>query len=92
MSGPAKTSLNSRQSLGVILLAALGLRLIVLAMTTNLGLQIVDEQHYHVLATSLVEGRGFASASGPTSLRPPAYPIALSRGRPAFLGHWSSSI
>ena len=35
MAGPAKTSFNSRQSLGVILLAALGLRLIVLAMTTN---------------------------------------------------------
>ncbi len=77
MPGPAKTALNSRQNLGTILLAALCLRLIILLMTTHLGLQIVDEQHYHVLATNLVEGRGFASASGPTSLRPPAYPALV---------------
>jgi 4-amino-4-deoxy-L-arabinose transferase-like glycosyltransferase len=61
----------------MILVAALGLRLVILMMTAQLGLHIVDEQHYHVLATSLVEGRGLASSSGPTSLRPPAYPALV---------------
>jgi 4-amino-4-deoxy-L-arabinose transferase-like glycosyltransferase len=89
-----------RHLLAVILLTALALRLVILAMTPALGVGIVDEQHYHVLATSLVEGRGFASASGPTSLRPPLYPafvaglweltgtrsLQLVRGMQALLG------
>lgn len=62
------------RALLLVLLAALGLRLAVLAMTTELTPTIVDEQHYHSLATSIVEGRGFAVESGPTSLRPPLYP------------------
>lgn len=70
-------SLSSRQRLGVILVAALVLRVVILAMTAQLDLKIVDEQHYHVLATSLVEGRGLATASGPTSLRPPLYPALV---------------
>ncbi len=68
---------SARQRLGIILGAALVLRLVILTMTAPLDLQIVDEQHYHVLATSLVEGRGLASASGPTSLRPPVYPALV---------------
>jgi 4-amino-4-deoxy-L-arabinose transferase-like glycosyltransferase len=70
-------SLSPRQRLGVILVAALVLRLVILGMTAQLDLKIVDEQHYHVLATSLVEGRGLATASGPTSLRPPLYPALV---------------
>jgi 4-amino-4-deoxy-L-arabinose transferase-like glycosyltransferase len=78
------TALSPRQRLGIILAAALVLRLAILAMTTQLSLKIVDEQHYHVLATSMVEGRGMASASGPTSLRPPVYPALVA-------GLWSVS-
>ena len=73
----ANSALSSRQRLGIILVAALGLRLLILMMTTGLSLRIVDEQQYHVLATSIVEGRGFASTSGPTSLRPPVYPALV---------------
>jgi 4-amino-4-deoxy-L-arabinose transferase-like glycosyltransferase len=61
-------------ALTAVLLAGLVLRLAILWMTPTLGIHIADEQHYHELATSLVEGRGFAFANGPTSLRPPAYP------------------
>lgn len=64
-------------SLAVILTAGLLLRLVILSMTPSLEVHIVDEQHYHELATGLVEGRGFASPSGPTSLRPPAYPALV---------------
>ena len=73
----AASALSLRQRLGIILLVALAIRLVILTMTAQLGLQIEDEQHYHVLATSLVEGRGFATGSGPTSLRPPLYPALL---------------
>jgi 4-amino-4-deoxy-L-arabinose transferase-like glycosyltransferase len=73
----AASATRSSQRLGIILLAALAVRLVILAMTPHLGTRIVDEQHYHVLATSLVEGRGLASASGPTSLRPPLYPALV---------------
>lgn len=68
---------SAHKRLGLILAAALALRLAILAMTTQVGLQIMDEQQYRVLATSLVEGRGLASVSGPTSLRPPAYPALV---------------
>jgi 4-amino-4-deoxy-L-arabinose transferase-like glycosyltransferase len=65
---------GARRTLWLVLFAALVLRVVVLSMTTELGPRIVDEQHYHALAVSLVEGRGFASDAGPTSLRPPVYP------------------
>jgi 4-amino-4-deoxy-L-arabinose transferase-like glycosyltransferase len=73
----AASAYSSRQRLGAILVAGLTLRLVILAMTGQLGLQIVDERHYHVLATSLVEGRGLATDSGLTSLRPPLYPTLV---------------
>src|SRR3546814_1865672 len=38
-------------------------------------LKIVDEQHYHELATHLARGDGFAMNTGPTSMRPPLYPF-----------------
>jgi 4-amino-4-deoxy-L-arabinose transferase-like glycosyltransferase len=77
MAVQATPALSSRQRLGIILVAALVLRLAILMMTAQLGLQIVDERQYHVLATSLIEGRGLASSSGPTSLRPPLYPALV---------------
>lgn len=60
----------------LLALLAVGLlaRLAALACTSDLGIRIVDEAHYHTLATSLVEGRGFAFENGPTSIRPPLYP------------------
>ena len=70
-------ALSPPQRLGIILLAAFAVRLLVLTMTSQLGARIVDEQHYHVIATNLAEGRGFASADGPTSLRPPVYPALV---------------
>jgi 4-amino-4-deoxy-L-arabinose transferase-like glycosyltransferase len=60
--------------LAIILLLALVVRLLILAMTPGLDVRIADERDYHDLATSLVEGRGFESKFGPTSLRPPLYP------------------
>jgi len=73
----APATLRPGKRLGIILVAALLLRLVILTMTAQLGVQVVDEQHYHVLATSLVEGRGLATPSGPTSLRPPLYPALV---------------
>jgi 4-amino-4-deoxy-L-arabinose transferase-like glycosyltransferase len=61
----------------LVLLAALVLRVGVLSMTAGLPVRIADERQYHKLATSLVEGRGFAFESGPTSLRPPLYPAMV---------------
>jgi 4-amino-4-deoxy-L-arabinose transferase-like glycosyltransferase len=57
-------------------LVAVGLliRLAGLAGTADLGTRILDEVDYRTLATSIVDGRGFAFESGPTSLRPPLYP------------------
>ncbi len=69
---PATRRVHRR--LGLILLVGLALRLVALPWTAGLGLRVADERHYHQLATSLADGRGFAFASGPTSLRPPLYP------------------
>jgi 4-amino-4-deoxy-L-arabinose transferase-like glycosyltransferase len=63
-----------RNSLVTLLAIGLALRMVALAWTGGLGARIVDEQQYLVLATSLADGKGFATASGPTSLRPPLYP------------------
>ena len=60
--------------LGWVLAGALLLRLLLLTDTVTLGPRISDERDYVQLATSLVEGRGFSFASGPTSLRPPLFP------------------
>ncbi len=68
------TSRSPRHRLAAVLLAAAALRVLVLAMTSLLAPQIADEKHYHLIATNLVEGRGFTAESGPTSLRPPLYP------------------
>jgi 4-amino-4-deoxy-L-arabinose transferase-like glycosyltransferase len=67
-------SYNPRVWLTGVLALGLAIRLVGLMGTTDLGVRISDEHDYVTLATSLVEGRGFAFASGPTSLRPPLYP------------------
>jgi 4-amino-4-deoxy-L-arabinose transferase-like glycosyltransferase len=62
----------------ILIAAGLAVRLVVLARTGALGTEIVDEQHYVRLATSLLTGDGFAWGPGaPTSLRPPLYPALL---------------
>jgi 4-amino-4-deoxy-L-arabinose transferase-like glycosyltransferase len=67
----------SRGPLFGVLAVGFALRLMALGWTGDLGPRILDEQHYLVLATSIVEGRGFATATGPTSLRPPLYPAFI---------------
>ena len=63
----------------LVAVLALGLivRLCLLAASASLEPRIVDEQHYLTIARNIVEGRGFAFANGPTSLRPPAYPALV---------------
>ncbi len=58
-----------------VLAAGLLVRVIFLVETAGTGLQIVDEQHYYQLASSLFSGIGFAwGPDKPTSIRPPLYP------------------
>ena len=62
----------------VILGVGLALRLAIFVNTADTELRIVDEQHYHRIATNLIEGHGFAKAPGePTSMRPPLYPFLV---------------
>ena len=64
----------------LIILLTLGLvvRLIGLYLVDQLGVRIVDERHYFQLASSIVNGWGFAwGAEVPTSIRPPLYPAIL---------------
>src|SRR5688572_10014043 len=76
---PAESGRRTISILALVIGAGVLLRLAILANTGDLTIRIADEAHYHTLATSLVEGRGFSFESGPTSLRPPLYPgfIAL---------------
>jgi 4-amino-4-deoxy-L-arabinose transferase-like glycosyltransferase len=61
-----------------ILLCGLVVRLVFLFGTAETQLKIVDEQHYHQLATNLVQGNGFAWGPGQlTSMRPPLYPAVI---------------
>src|SRR5262245_34877055 len=64
-----------RRALWATLVLGLVLRLAILAGVRDMGLPIVDEQHYHQLAVSIRAGKGFAFEDGiPTSIRPPLYP------------------
>lgn len=70
--------LSRRSAIFVVLAVALAIRLAMLAASAGTGLEIVDEQHYHQLATSLARGEGFAwGPSQPTSIRPPLYPMVV---------------
>ena len=74
---PAESGGRPVRALAIVLAAGVLLRVAILATTGDLSLRIADESHYHTLATSLVEGRGFSFESGPTSLRPPLYPAFI---------------
>ena len=76
-SSPAASGRRPARALALVFGAGVLLRLAILAATPDLPIRIADEGHYHVLATSLVEGRGFSFESGPTSLRPPLYPAFI---------------
>lgn len=61
-----------------VLALGLGVRLLLLWLTRDLGTEIIDEQHYTQIARNIVAGNGFSWGPGePTSLRPPAYPAFL---------------
>jgi len=65
---------------GLLLILGVGLliRFALLYTTSDMGLMIVDEQHYHILAHNLLHGYGFAwEPDLPTSLRPPLYPFII---------------
>jgi 4-amino-4-deoxy-L-arabinose transferase-like glycosyltransferase len=66
-----------RRPLVFLLAIGLGLRLAALPAVSGLDARILDEQDYLTLAASLADGRGFATAGGPTSLRPPLYPAFI---------------
>jgi 4-amino-4-deoxy-L-arabinose transferase-like glycosyltransferase len=80
---PIQTAASLKQSphrlLYVILALGLVIRLVVLYMSQDTGLMIVDEQHYHTLALNLLHSHGLAWEPGVlTSIRPPLYPFFLS--------------
>ena len=60
------------------LLLGLVVRAGALWSTRNLGTEIVDEQHYTLIANNILAGHGFAwGPDRPTSIRPPLYPGLL---------------
>jgi 4-amino-4-deoxy-L-arabinose transferase-like glycosyltransferase len=62
----------------VVLAMGLVVRLVLLYMTHDTRLMIVDEQHYYRLALNLLHGHGFAREPGAlTSIRPPLYPVFM---------------
>jgi hypothetical protein len=63
---------------GVALAARLAWLLVSPPDTAELTNPLADAGDYHVLATSLMEGTGFAGPTGaPTAFRPPVYPLFL---------------
>jgi 4-amino-4-deoxy-L-arabinose transferase-like glycosyltransferase len=68
-------SLHPHRALLAVLLAALAIRVGLLAASSTMPLQIQDEQHYAQLASNLLHVQQFAFEPGdPTSMRPPLYP------------------
>lgn len=75
MMARAVQAVRAHAGLAAILVAGLALRLALLPAAAGVGLEIVDEQHYHALAQNVAHGHGFAFEPGkPTSIRPPLYP------------------
>jgi 4-amino-4-deoxy-L-arabinose transferase-like glycosyltransferase len=73
-----RTTASTGTILALALVIGLVVRVGILLQTTDLEPAIGDELQYVQLATSLVDGRGFAWATGePTSLRPPLYPALV---------------
>jgi len=67
----------AREHRGLLIVLVLGLivRAAIVWATVGLPLRIVDEQHYHELAGHLRHEQAFAMDTGPTSMRPPLYPL-----------------
>ena len=60
----------------IVFVLGLLIRIVLLYITRETGLMIVDEQHYHQLALNLLHGHGFGWSPGSlTSIRPPLYPF-----------------
>jgi len=59
--------------LGLAIVAAILVR-VVFVMATRSSQPLIDMVEYHDLAVSMVEGRGYATAQGPTAFREPLYP------------------
>jgi len=75
---PHSRTWSDHNPLFLILGVGLLVRLALLYTTSDTGLMIVDEQHYHTLARNLLNGHGFAWAPGElTSIRPPLYPFFI---------------
>jgi hypothetical protein len=67
-----------RRAFWTAIVLGLVVRLVVFTQTSALGTPIVDEQHYSLLATNLLDGHGFAWGPGQlTSIRPPLYPAVV---------------
>lgn len=62
--------------LGLAVLSAILLRVAIVAATMSAE-PLIDMVEYHDLAVSMVEGRGYATAQGPTAFREPLYPAFL---------------
>lgn len=57
---------------------AVVVRLVMLVLFWGQPLNIVDEQHYHAIATHIVDQGEFLGPNGkPTAIRPPLYPFLL---------------
>ncbi len=66
---------DGRRVLRTALVLGLLVRGVIFWQTGTLGTEIVDEQHYSQLASSILQGYGFAwDATHPTSIRPPLFP------------------
>ena len=77
-SSPAPASApSSVRPLAIILAVTFAVRLMMLPAVANMGPRISDERDYVGLAASVVDGRGYAFESGPTSLRPPLFPALI---------------
>ena len=69
---------SKHTSLVFLLFLGLVVRLVFLHQTSEMGLEITDEEHYHQLGSSILSGWGLAWGPGePTSIRPPLYPAFL---------------
>jgi 4-amino-4-deoxy-L-arabinose transferase-like glycosyltransferase len=67
----------ARRYLFWLLICGIAVRVGLLASIGNAPVHTDDEKDYVALAGSLMDGRGFALANRPTSIRPPLYPAFI---------------
>lgn len=58
----------------VVIIIGLIFRAILLYLSRNLGLTILDEREYNAIAVNIIEGKGFSLNGQLTAYRPPLYP------------------